>query len=50
MILIGELSLWVALLMAAWGTTIAFAGGRHDCPTAAPICPHPGYAGDLATR
>ncbi|HEX5436230.1 MAG TPA: heme lyase CcmF/NrfE family subunit [Gemmatimonadaceae bacterium] len=27
MILIGELSLWVAVLMAAWGTTVAFAGG-----------------------
>ncbi len=27
MILIGELSLWVALLMAAWGTTVGFAGG-----------------------
>ncbi|HET7585445.1 MAG TPA: heme lyase CcmF/NrfE family subunit [Gemmatimonadaceae bacterium] len=27
MILVGELSLWVALLMAAWGTTVAFAGG-----------------------
>jgi cytochrome c-type biogenesis protein CcmF len=26
MILIGELSLWVALLMAAWGTTAGFAG------------------------
>jgi len=27
MILIGELALWVALVMAAWGTTVAFAGG-----------------------
>ncbi|HXT47353.1 MAG TPA: cytochrome c biogenesis protein CcsA, partial [Gemmatimonadaceae bacterium] len=27
MILIGELSLWVALLMATWGTTVGFAGG-----------------------
>ena len=27
MILIGELSLWVALLMAAWSTTVSFAGG-----------------------
>ena len=27
MILIGELSLWVALLMAAWCTTVSFAGG-----------------------
>ncbi len=27
MILIGELSLWVALLMAAWGATVSFAGG-----------------------
>jgi cytochrome c-type biogenesis protein CcmF len=26
-ILIGELSLWVALLMAAWATTVSFAGG-----------------------
>ena len=32
MILIGELSLWVALLMAAWATSISFAGGalRRD--------------------
>ena len=28
MILIGELSLWVAMLMAAWGATVSFAGGR----------------------
>jgi cytochrome c-type biogenesis protein CcmF len=27
MILIGELSLWIALLLAAWGTTVSFAGG-----------------------
>ncbi len=27
MILIGELSLWIALLMAAWSTTVSFAGG-----------------------
>ena len=27
MILIGELALWVALLMAAWGMTVSFAGG-----------------------
>ena len=27
MILLGELSLWVALLMAAWGTTVSYAGG-----------------------
>ncbi len=27
MILVGELALWVALLMAAWGTTVSFAGG-----------------------
>jgi cytochrome c-type biogenesis protein CcmF len=27
-ILIGELSLWVALLMAAWSTTVSFAGGK----------------------
>ncbi len=27
MILVGELSLWVALLMAAWATTVSFAGG-----------------------
>ena len=26
-ILIGELSLWVALLMAAWSATVSFAGG-----------------------
>ena len=33
MILIGELSLWVALLMATWAATVSFAGGklnRHD--------------------
>ena len=32
MILIGELSLWVALLMAAWSMTVSFAGGalRRD--------------------
>ena len=32
MTLIGELSLWVALLMAAWSTTVSFAGGamRRD--------------------
>jgi len=31
-ILVGELSLWVALLMAAWATTVSFAGGalRRD--------------------
>ena len=28
MILIGELSLWIALLMAAWSVTTSFAGGR----------------------
>ncbi|HVA56317.1 MAG: cytochrome c biogenesis protein CcsA [Gemmatimonadaceae bacterium] len=27
MILVGELSLWVALLMAAWGAVVSFAGG-----------------------
>ena len=27
MILVGELSLWVALLMAAWACTVSFAGG-----------------------
>ena len=27
MILVGELSLWVALLMAAWAATVSFAGG-----------------------
>ena len=27
MILLGELSLWVALLMAAWTTMVSFAGG-----------------------
>jgi cytochrome c biogenesis factor len=26
-LLIGELSLWIALLMAAWGATVSFAGG-----------------------
>ena len=29
MILVGELSLWVALLMAAWTTTVSFAGGMQ---------------------
>lgn len=29
MILVGELSLWVALLMAAWATTVSFAGGMQ---------------------
>jgi cytochrome c-type biogenesis protein CcmF len=31
-ILVGELALWVALLMAAWATTVSFAGGalRRD--------------------
>ncbi|MGI9139716.1 MAG: cytochrome c-type biogenesis CcmF C-terminal domain-containing protein [Gemmatimonadaceae bacterium] len=29
MILIGELSLWVALLMATWAATVSFAGGLH---------------------
>jgi cytochrome c-type biogenesis protein CcmF len=28
-ILIGELSLWVALAMAAWATTVSFAGGMY---------------------
>lgn len=32
MILIGELSLWVALLMATWGTTVSFAGGAQRRP------------------
>ena len=27
MILVGELSLWIALLMAAWAATVSFAGG-----------------------
>ena len=33
MILVGELSLWIALLMATWGATVSFAGGlgrRND--------------------
>ena len=32
MILLGELSLWVALLMAAWSAIVSFAGGglRRD--------------------
>ena len=33
MILVGELALWIALLMAAWATTVSFAGGtlgRND--------------------
>lgn len=36
MILIGELSLWVALLMAAWSMTVSYAGGalrRDDLTT-----------------
>ena len=32
MILIGELSLWVALLMAAWGTTVGFTGAYTRRP------------------
>ena len=32
MILIGELSLWVALVMAAWATTVSFAGGHLRRP------------------
>ncbi|MGI8618219.1 MAG: cytochrome c biogenesis protein CcsA, partial [Gemmatimonadaceae bacterium] len=32
MILIGELSLWVALLMATWATTVSFAGGMQRRP------------------
>ena len=38
MILLGELSLWVALLMAAWGTTAGFAGavtGRAELQASA---------------
>jgi cytochrome c-type biogenesis protein CcmF len=31
-ILIGELSLWIALLMAAWSTTASFAGGALRRP------------------
>jgi len=33
LILVGELALWIALLMAAWATTVSFAGGtlgRND--------------------
>ncbi|MEO5904247.1 MAG: heme lyase CcmF/NrfE family subunit [Gemmatimonadaceae bacterium] len=30
MILIGELSLWVALLMATWAATVSFAGGAFN--------------------
>ncbi|HEX6631801.1 MAG TPA: heme lyase CcmF/NrfE family subunit [Gemmatimonadaceae bacterium] len=32
MILLGELSLWVALLMAAWATTVSYAGGAMRRP------------------
>ncbi|MEO6865760.1 MAG: heme lyase CcmF/NrfE family subunit [Gemmatimonadaceae bacterium] len=32
MILVGELSLWVALLMAVWTATVAFAGGSLKRP------------------
>ena len=32
MILIGELSLWVAVVMAAWTTTVSFAGGKLRRP------------------
>src|SRR5690606_18503388 len=28
MILLGELSLWIALLMTGWAATVSFAGGR----------------------
>ncbi len=28
MILIGELSLWVAVVIAAWTATVSFAGGK----------------------
>src|SRR3954465_4629201 len=39
MILIGELSLWVALLMAAWSMTVSYAGGalRRDDLTASGV-------------
>ena len=30
MILVGELALWVALLMAAWGAIVSFAGAGAD--------------------
>ena len=30
MTLVGELALWVALLMAAWGAIVSFAGGRQS--------------------
>lgn len=32
MILVGELALWVALLMAAWGAIVSFTGGRAGRP------------------
>lgn len=32
MILVGELALWVALLMAAWGAIVSFAGSRGGRP------------------
>ena len=32
MILVGELSLWVALLMAAWSMSVSFAGGAMQRP------------------
>ena len=32
MILVGELSLWVALLMATWTATVSFAGGATRRP------------------
>lgn len=32
MTLVGELALWVALLMAAWGAIVSFAGGRTRRP------------------
>ena len=28
MIVVGELSLWIALLMAVWAATVSFAGGK----------------------
>ncbi|MDQ6828161.1 MAG: heme lyase CcmF/NrfE family subunit [Gemmatimonadota bacterium] len=44
MILIGELSLWVALVMAAWGTMVGFAGGATRRPELVRSAEHAVYA------
>ena len=47
MILVGELSLWVALIMAAWASVTSYAGGalgREDLVTSAAIAKAKGIA------